>query len=112
MTYQNRMINRIIQRAGDIGATVEIEYSDYGTASIDVNWNGSSTCAGLFVIIGKRGGVRYGQYSDLLDMFYTFDKNASNKWMRVWDFFKTVERQKKLTLTLEDKLNAHRGAAA
>jgi len=112
MTYQNRLINRIIERANDIGATVEIEYSDYGTASIDVNWYGSSTSAGLFVIIGKRGGVRYGQYSDLLDMFYTFDKNATNKWMRVWDFFKTVERQKKLCITLEDQLNAQRGAAA
>jgi len=112
MTYQNRLINRIIERAGDIGATVEIEYSDYGTALIDVTWRGSSTSADLFVIIGKRGGVRHGQYSDLLDMFYVFDKNTKDKWMRIWDFFKTVERQKKLTLTLEDKLNAHRGAAA
>lgn len=112
MTYQNRLINRIIERAADIGARVEIEYSDYGSASIDVNWNGSSACAGLFVIIGKRGGIRYGQYSDLLDMFYTFDKNASNKWMRVWNFFKTVERQKKLCITLEDQLNAQQGAAA
>lgn len=112
MTYQNRMINRIIERASDIGATVEIEYSDYGNASIDVSWYGSSTSAGLFVIIGKRGGVRYGQYTDLLDMFYTFDKNATNKWMRVWDFFETVERQKKLPFTPEDKLNAHRGEAA
>lgn len=112
MTYQNRLINRIIERANDIGARVEIEYSDYGTASIDVHWNGSDSCASLFVIVGKRGGVRYGQYSDLLDMFYTFDKNAKHKWMRVWNFFKTVERQKKLPLTLEDKLNAHRGEAA
>ena len=103
MTYQNRLINRIIERANDIGATVEIEYSDYGSASVEVNYNGSSCSANLFVIVGKRGGVRYGQYSDLLDTFQTFDKNAKNKWWNVWYFFKAVERQKKLCLTLEDK---------
>lgn len=103
MTYQNRLINLIIDRAAKIGARVEVEYSDYGTALIDVHYNGSSCSASLFVIVGKRGGVRYGQYSDLLDMFYKFDKNAKNKWMKVWCFFKTVERQKKLCITLEDK---------
>jgi len=103
MTYQNRLINRLIDRAAEIGARVDIEYSDYGTASIEVNYNGSSCSASLFVIVGKRGGVRYAQYSDLLDTFYKYNKNAKNKWWSVWYFFQTVERQKKLCLTLEDK---------
>jgi len=96
MNNQNRLINRIIDRAAEIGARVEVEYSDYGTASIDVQWSGSSVSASLFVILGKRGGVRYAQYSDLLDIFHTLDKNAKNKWWNVWYFFQTVERQTRI----------------
>lgn len=112
MTKQNRMINRIKERANEIGASVEIEYLHYGTASIEVHWNGSSSSASLFVIVGKRGGVRYAQYSDLLDMFYTFDKDAKNKWWNVWYFFQTVERQKKLCINLAEKLEAQKAAVA
>lgn len=103
MTNQQRIIEMINNRAQEINATVEIKYSN-GNAIVEVRWYGSSTGAQLFVILGKRGGVRCVQYTDLLDRFVLLQKRDRYKIVYLWDFFRIVSRQQKLNLGLEAKL--------
>ena len=103
MTKQQRVIEMINNRAQEINATVEIEY-ERGNAIVEVRWYGSSSSAQLFVILGKRGGVRCVQYTDLLGRFLLLQKGDKYKAYHMWDFFRIVGRQQKLSLGLEAKL--------
>jgi len=97
MSNQDFIIEMITKRAQEINADVSVEYK-YGSAFIDVNYCGSSRSAQLFAVIGKRGGVRLVQYTDLLDRFELFRKSDNNKKYHLWDFFRTIQRQRKMVL--------------
>ena len=97
MTNQERIIEIIKNSASAINASVSVEYKN-GTAFVDVSYNGSSRSAQLFTAIGKRGGIRVVQYTDLLDRFELFRKSDNNKRYHLWDFFRTIRLQQKMVL--------------
>lgn len=90
MTKQEQIIKWIEQDAAEIGAVVTIERSEYGSAFINVE----ADDALMFLTVGQRGGYKF---------FYTREplgsgdsrKRSIRQWL-VWDFFKTVKRQRSI----------------
>ena len=88
MTKQEQIIKWIEQDAAEIGAVVTIERTERGTAFVNVE----ADDAVMFLTVGKRGGDKFFYSHEPLGMRYTLKRNIT-QW-RVWDFFKTVKRQR------------------
>lgn len=90
MTKQEQIIKWIEEDAADIGAVVTVERTEYGTVFINVETDDAL----MFVTVGPRGGYKF---------FYSREPLGSGdsrqrgirQWL-VWDFFKTVKRQRDL----------------
>ena len=88
MTKQEQIIKWIEQDAAEIGAVVTIERTEWGTALVNVE----ADDAVMYLTVGKRGGYKFFYSREPLGMNYTI-KRGITRW-RVWDFFKTVKRQR------------------
>jgi len=88
MTKQEQIIKWIEQDAAEIGATVAIQRMDYGNAIVEV----TADDAGLFVIIGKRGGYRFLLTREPIGFGDHLKRGITQ--FRVNMFFEAVKRQR------------------
>ena len=90
MNKQEQIIKWIEEDAADIGAVVTIERSMYGSAFINVETDDAL----MFVTVGPRGGYKFFYSREPLGTGDSRQRGI-RQWL-VWDFFKTVKRQRDL----------------
>ena len=87
--HQGKIIHYIRDRAKRIGETVLVEKSESGLAFITIQ---GDDCY-LFVILGKRGGVKNVYYRDTLNI-YTSKEDSEAGVYHITSFFDDIERQR------------------